>query len=65
VLGGLATVALLTYLKRLNQVVVSKVLIGITLGLCVMSIVLVIPTVLRILDAEGWPGMTSIKFNCD
>jgi len=51
VLGGLCTVGLLAYLKRLNQMAVSKVLIGITLGLCVMSIILVIPSILRILDS--------------
>ena len=64
VLGGVATLALTHILQKFNQITVSKVLISIILGLCLMSIVLVIPSVFRILQADGWPGMTSIKFNC-
>lgn len=63
-LGGAATFGLMHYLKRFDQLAVSKVLIGIILGLCVMSVVLVVPTTIRILQGEGWDGMTSIKFHC-
>jgi hypothetical protein len=64
VLGGAATIALTAYLKRLNQTVVSKVLIAIILGLCIMSVVLVIPTAVRIYINEDWEGLSSIKFHC-
>ena len=43
---------------------VNRFLILVILGLCVMSILLTIPTVFRILDAEGWEGMTRIAFHC-
>lgn len=64
VLGGIATISLTHVLHKFNQITVSKVLISIIMGLCIMSVLLVIPSVFRILQADGWDGMTSIKFHC-
>ena len=64
VIGGMATIALHQLFKRYDQFVVNKILIAIILFLCVMSIVLTVPTVLRILDADGWEGLTKIAFHC-
>ncbi len=60
----MATIALHRLFKRYDQFVVNKILIAIILFLCAMSIILTVPTVLRILDADGWEGLTKIAFHC-
>jgi hypothetical protein len=62
--GGIATLVLFNFLKKFDQIKVNKLLIIIILILCLMSIFLTIPTVLRILKVDGWEGMTKIEFDC-
>lgn len=64
-LGGCATLGLFYLIGKLDSVSVNKILIGIVLFLCLMSIFLTIPTGLRIYDADGWEGLSKIKFHCD
>ena len=63
-MGGIATLVLFNFLKKFDQIKVNKLLIIIILILCLMSIFLTIPTVLRILKVDGWEGMTKIEFDC-
>lgn len=53
-IGGAATVALSHLISKLDKTSVNKFLLGIILVLCLMSIVLTVPTGLRIYDADGW-----------
>jgi hypothetical protein len=64
VVGGAATLGLFQLFKRFNQVKVNVFLIVIILFLCLMSIFLTIPTVLKILSVDGWEGLTKIAFKC-
>jgi hypothetical protein len=64
-IGGVATLVLYYVISRMNKLSVDKVMMGIILFLCLMSIFLTIPTALRIYDDSGWQGLTSIQFTCD
>lgn len=63
-IGGVSTLLLYQLMKRMNQVSVNRLLYCIILALCLMSIALTVPTILGILDKDGWAGMTSITFKC-
>ena len=64
VVGGLATIVLYAILQRLNKVYVNRLLFSIITALCLMSIGLTAPTVMNILDRQGWAGLTDITFKC-
>lgn len=53
-IGGAATFALFYLISKLDKTAVNKFLLGIILVLCLMSIVLTVPTGLRIYEADGW-----------
>ena len=62
VIGGLGTFFLYRLIERLNQTYVNRFIYSIIAVLCLMSIGLVGPTVMHILNREGWDGLTSIEF---
>lgn len=64
VIGGVTTVILYNIISRLNQAYVNRFILIILTVLCLMSIGLVAPTVINILNREGWSGLSSIDFKC-
>ena len=62
VIGGIATIFLYRIVEKLNQLYVNRFLYSIITVLCLMSIGLVAPTVMHILNKEGWDGLISIDF---
>jgi hypothetical protein len=64
VIGGLTTLILYWIINKLNKNSVNRFLYLIILLLCLMSIGLTVPTVLRIINKDGWGGMTSVTFHC-
>lgn len=64
-LGGAATLTMFYLTSKLDKLTVRKMSVSIILALCLMSIFLTIPTGLRIYNADGWEGLTKIKFHCE
>lgn len=62
VIGGIGTVFLYMIVEKLNQLYANRFLYSIIAVLCLMSIGLVGPTVIHILNREGWDGLMSIDF---
>lgn len=64
VLGGAVTLGINYFLRGKDQAKVSKLLVFIIFVLCVMSVVMVIPSGLTTYFSFGWEKMTQIRFHC-
>jgi len=64
VLGGFATLGMAYFLQTRNQVTVSKIVVIIAVFLSLVSVVMVIPDVIDLINESGFAKTMEIKFTC-
>jgi uncharacterized membrane protein len=64
ILGGIVTILITFYLKNKNASKVATILLFIIFALCLMSVLMVIPSGITSYIDFGWESMISIKFHC-
>ena len=65
VLGGAVTLAMAWYLQKKNQLTVSKIVVLIAVSLSLVSVVMVIPDVIKLINNEGIQKAMEVKFKCE